>query len=51
MAKKPANAGLLTSVQSLWVTNLNPLPENFPKISGSNLKYSQILENVRRDWV
>ena len=50
MAKKPANAGLLSSVHSLWVTNLNPRPKNFPKISGSNLKYSQILENDCGDW-
>jgi len=42
--------GLLSSVHSLWVTNLNPRPKNFPKISGRKLKYSQILENDCGDW-
>jgi hypothetical protein len=50
VANKPANAGLLISVHSLWVTNLNPRPKKFPKISGSDLKYSQILQTDCGDW-
>jgi hypothetical protein len=32
------------------VTYLNPRADALPKISESNLKYSQILESDRRDW-